>query len=302
MRVVVALGGNALLKRGESPDADHLQKNIAIAAEAIATITRENTVIVTHGNGPQIGLLSLQSEAYPDVAPYPLDILGAESDGMIGYLLERELRALLPRQEIATLLTQITVDPTDPALQSPTKPIGRVYEEGRARRIAQERGWHIARDGDGFRRVVPSPKPQRIVGLKAIRILQEAGVLVICAGGGGIPTSGGAAPHGLEAVIDKDLSAALLARSLGADFLLLLTDVDGVYTNWRTAGAAPIGSASPVTLRAMQFDPGSMGPKVAAACDFTSRTQCPSAIGRMEEASRILAGDAGTLIRCAHTD
>lgn len=297
MRVVVALGGNALLRRGESLDADHLQENIGTAADAVADIARNHDVIVTHGNGPQVGLLSLQNEAYASVAPYPLDVLGAESDGMIGYLVERELRSRLPNREIATLLTLVTVDPDDPAFRTPTKPIGPVYEDADAHRFAKERGWQILPDGDGFRRVVPSPKPRAILELHAIRTLLEAGVLVICAGGGGIPVSGTGAPHGLEAVIDKDRTAALLAPSLEADRLLLLTDVDGVYMDWGSDSVALILLASPRLLTEMKFDPGSMGPKVEAACSFVAETDGEAVIGRLTDASRILEGVAGTHIK-----
>lgn len=297
MRIVIALGGNALLKRNEPQDAERLGQNISNAAEAIADIVTSHNVVITHGNGPQIGLLSMQNEAYDVVPPYPLDILGAESDGMIGYLIERELRARLPNTEVATLLTQVTVAIDDPAFAKPTKPIGAVYEEKTAGLLSRERNWQFVPDGNGFRRVVPSPKPQRVVEINSIRILQEHGTLVICVGGGGIPVTEEAVPRGVEAVVDKDLSAALLARMLGADFLLLLTDVDGVYANWGSKNADPIRAASPQELDAMRFDPGSMAPKVAAACDFVTRTGGRAAIGELAQASAVLAGVSGTQIR-----
>ena len=296
MRVVIALGGNALLKRGETPDAEHLTQNIKQAADAIAEIAREHTVIVTHGNGPQIGLLSLQNEAYTAVPPYPLDVLGAESDGMIGYLVERELRSKLPNQEVATLLTQVTVAPDDPAFATPTKPIGPVFDESTAQRLANERGWRIAPDGAGFRRVTPSPAPKSIVEIKSIRTLVDAGVLVICLGGGGIPVRENPELLGVEAVVDKDWSAALLARMLSADVLLLLTDIDGVYLNWGGAAPSRLKKSTPQQLAEIQFDPGSMGPKVAAACDFVKNTNGAAAIGSLSDARRVLAGDAGTFI------
>jgi carbamate kinase len=228
--VVAALGGNALLHRGEPPCADAQQRNVAVAVRAIAEIATQCDLVITHGNGPQVGLLALQSAAEPSAGPYPLDVLGAESEGMIGYMLEQGLRNELPGRNIATLLTQVVVDAGDPAFARPTKPIGPVYAEAEARRLAAERRWTVARDGDGFRRVVPSPEPRRIVELSTIRLLLAANVIVICAGGGGIPVlmQGNAGLRGVEAVIDKDLSAELLARHLAADVLLMLTDVAGV--------------------------------------------------------------------------
>lgn len=299
MRIVAALGGNALLKRRETPDAETLTKNVGAAADAIAEIATSHEIVVTHGNGPQIGLLALQSEAYPDVPPYPLDILGAETEGMIGYLIERELRNRLPGREIATLLTQVEVASDDPAFAHPTKPIGPVYDAETAQRLARKYGWTVAADGDGFRRVVPSPVPQRIVQIEPVRRLLETGVLVICAGGGGVPvtvTESGAL-HGVEAVVDKDLASASLAVALDAEVLLLLTDVDGVYADFGGKNPHRIRSSSPELLGGMPFDAGSMGPKVSAACDFAIRTGGTAAIGSLEQATQILAGDAGTLIR-----
>lgn len=298
MLVVAALGGNALMKRGEAPEAAVMQRNITIAARAIAEIARFHDIVVTHGNGPQIGLLALQAEAYDAVAPYPLDVLGAESEGMIGYLIDRELQNQLPKRPVATLLTQVEVDIDDPAFRTPTKPIGRVYGEETARRLARERGWTIAPDGGGYRRVVPSPQPRRIVETTAIRLLLDAGVIVVCTGGGGIPVaiSNSGFVRGVEAVVDKDLSSALLASALGADALLLLTDIDGVYETWPGDNARRIVTGSPAALSAMQFAPGTMGPKVEAACAFASETTGFAAIGHVGLASRILAGETGTRI------
>ena len=298
MLIVCALGGNALLRRGEPAEAVVQQRNVALAVDALAELARAHDVVVTHGNGPQVGLLALQGEAYGGVRPYPLDVLGAESEGMIGYLLEQGLRNQLPEREIVTLLTQVVVDPADPAFQRPEKPIGPLYSELQARRLARERGWAVARDGPAWRRVVPSPEPQAILELGAIRLLVDAGVLVVCTGGGGIPVVLGAdgSLRGVEAVIDKDLSAALLARLLSADYLLMLTDVAAVERDWRTPAAQRIGHATPAELRALTFAPGSMGPKVEAACRFVEATGGTAGIGALEDAVAVPRGDAGTLV------
>jgi carbamate kinase len=299
MLVVIALGGNALLKRGEPLEAEVQQRNVEVAAAAVAEVARGHAVVVTHGNGPQVGLLALQSQAYAGVRPYPLDVLGAESEGMIGYLIEQELVNRLPGRDVATLLTQVTVDPRDPAFDFPSKPIGPTYSEDEARRLGAERGWAVAPDGAGFRRVVPSPEPRRIIELGTVRLLVAAGVVVVCAGGGGIPVmvTPGGGMRGVEAVIDKDLSAALLAGELGADALLLLTDVAAVWTGWQTPEGRPVREASPDRLRAVSFDPGSMGPKVEAAIRFVERTGGFAAIGRLEDAAAMLRCEAGTVVR-----
>ncbi len=298
MRIVVALGGNALLRRGEPAEAANQRANLAVAAAAIADLAPDHELVLTHGNGPQVGLLALQAEAYRDVAPYPLDVLGAQTEGMIGYLLEQELRNALPRREIATLLTQIVVDAGDPAFARPTKPVGPVYDAADAERLTAERGWAVAADGTGFRRVVPSPLPLEIVALPTIRTLMEAGTLVICAGGGGIPVSrdGTGRLRGVEGVIDKDRAAALLAEHVEADMLLMLTDVDAVQRGWGTPDAAPIEHATPAELRALAFAEGSMGPKVEAACRFSERTGGVAAIGRLDRAAEVAAGEAGTRV------
>lgn len=296
MRIVIALGGNALLKRGESPTAENLQQNIERAAESIAPLAEQHSVILTHGNGPQVGLLCLQNEAYRDVPSYPLDVLDAESEGMIGYILERELRNRLPSREVVTVLTQVGVDLDDPAFSTATKPIGPVYEQEAARELARKNGWRIVPDGDGYRRAVPSPHPSRIVAIESIRLLTNENVLVICAGGGGIPVTGQEFLEGVEAVIDKDFTAALLAQKTEADLLMLLTDVEGVYADWQTPKARLFESAAPEVLAPMSFDEGSMGPKVLAACSFTSITSGRSTIGSIEDAARMLEGDAGTQV------
>jgi carbamate kinase len=300
-RVVVALGGNALIRRGERAEAATQRANIVRAVRAVAAVAERHEVVVTHGNGPQIGLLALQAEAYRDVAPYPLDVLGAESDGMIGYLLEQELTNALPGRAVATLLTQVSVDTADPAFAAPTKPIGPVYDESAGRRLAAERGWAVAPDGDGVRRVVASPQPRAILELATIRLLLRAGVLVVCAGGGGIPVTvtGEGAIRGVEAVVDKDRAAALLAEELGADTLLLLTDVPRVVADWGTTDAAELDEVTPAQLRGLTFPAGSMGPKVEAACRFAERTGGLAAIGALEDAEAILAGRAGTHVRAA---
>jgi carbamate kinase len=299
MLIVAALGGNALLKRGEPFDTETQRRNVREAAASIAALAGEHRVVVTHGNGPQVGLLALQAEAYADATPAPLDVLGAESEGMIGYLLEQEIGNAAPGRAAATLLTQVEVDPRDPAFAAPSKPIGPVYGEADARRLAAERGWTVARDGAQFRRVVASPAPLRILELAAIRHLIAADVIVICAGGGGIPVavSPGGAVRGVEAVLDKDRSASLLAHTIGAEALLLLTDVDAVYQGWGTASPRRIRSASPEALRALAFAPGSMGPKVEAACDFVAATGNFAAIGALGDAVKIVRGEAGTVIR-----
>jgi carbamate kinase len=299
MLVVMALGGNALLRRGEPLDVEVQRRNLAHAVgRAIAPIARHHRAVITHGNGPQVGLLALQAAAYKDVKSYPLDVLGAESEGMIGYLIEQALADELPEREIATLLTQVEVDPTDPAFGRPTKPIGPVYEESEARALAARTGWTLVRDGRGLRRAVPSPEPRRIREINTIRLLVRSEILVICAGGGGIPVVAGAdgAIRGIEAVIDKDLSAALLAEAIGADALLLLTDVAAVWSRWPQAAGEPIARATPAALRALKLDPGSMGPKVEAACRFVERTGRTAGIGAMEQADAVLAGTAGTTV------
>lgn len=299
VKIVAALGGNALVRRGEPAEVVVQRRNVEAAACAIAALAREHELVVTHGNGPQVGLLALQAEAYRDVRAYPLDVLGAESEGMVGYLLEQALANELPGRDVATLLTQVIVDPADPAFARPSKPVGPLYGAAEARRIAAERGHAVARDGDGFRRVVPSPDPVGIVELRAIRVLADAGMLVICVGGGGIPVrvDRTGALRGVEAVIDKDLSAALLARLLGAELLLLLTDVPGVVRGFGTPAATTVAHATPAELRALELPAGSMGPKVEAACRFVERTGARAAIGSLEDAPAIVRGEAGTAIR-----
>jgi len=299
MRVVVALGGNALLRRGEALSADNQRRNVRLAAKSLAPIARDHALVISHGNGPQVGLLALQGYAYKPQEAYPLDVLDAETEGMIGYLIEQELNNLLPPQRrCATLLTQIEVDAADPAFQHPSKPIGPVYSAEEARQLAAEKGWYIAQDGERYRRVVASPRPQRILELGVIELLMEQGIVVICAGGGGIPVVQRADGSliGVEAVIDKDFASALLARELGVEALLMLTDVDAVYRDWGSPAARAIRRAAPQALRRLEFAPGSMGPKVEAACEFVEQTGAKAAIGRLDEVEAILNGEAGTVI------
>jgi carbamate kinase len=299
MLAVVALGGNALLQRGQPLDAAVQRANAGTAAAAVAELSGEHRIVLTHGNGPQVGLLALQNAAYRDVAPYPLDVLDAETEGMVGYVLEQELGRHLPQDRLATLLTQVEVDPIDPAFAAPTKFVGPGYLEDNAKAMARVRGWTVAPDGDRWRRVVPSPEPLRIIELRTIRLLVEHGITTICTGGGGIPVvrdaTGGLV--GVEAVIDKDLAAALLARELGADALLLLTDVDAVYEGWGTAAARAIRHTTVDELRALPLPAGSMGPKVEAACRFVEAGGAIAGIGALADASAILGGDAGTVVK-----
>ncbi|MCA1782444.1 MAG: carbamate kinase [Intrasporangiaceae bacterium] len=302
MRIVIALGGNALLQRGQPMTAENQRANIRVAAESIAQIAPGNQVVVAHGNGPQVGLLSLQAAAYTDVAPYPLDVLGAQTEAMIGYVIEQELGNLLPvEQPFATLLTMIEVDPQDPAFDHPTKPIGPVYDRETADLLAAKNEWTVAPDGDQFRRVVASPKPRRIFEIGPIRTLLEHDTIVICAGGGGIPTmyNKNGQLQGVEAVIDKDLASSLLAQQLAADLLVIATDVDGVYVDWNTPRQRRLGTVSPGELADLDLPPGSMGPKVEAACDFATATGNDAVIGSLADIADIVAGTAGTRVRAA---
>ncbi len=299
MRVVIALGGNALLRRGQPMTEQNQRENVKAAAKALASVAREHTLVITHGNGPQVGLLALQTAAYKEVEPYPLDVLGAESEGMIGYLIEQELGNLLPyEQPIATILTQIQVDPRDPAFKHPSKPIGPVYTKEEAERLSRERGWAIAPDNDKYRRVVPSPLPKHIFEIRVIELLVKMEVIVICAGGGGIPTiyRPDGSLIGVEAVIDKDRAGALLARELKADMYLMLTDVNAVYRDWGQPPARAIRRGSPDALEEFSFAAGSMGPKVESACEFVRKTGGVAAIGALEDAVALVHGEAGTII------
>jgi carbamate kinase len=304
MRVVVALGGNALLRRGDQMTAERQRENVRIACAELAPIAAGNELVLSHGNGPQVGLLALQAAAYETEAhlpSYPLDVLGAQTQGMIGYLLEIELGNLLPfERPLATVLTMIEVDPRDTAFNDPTKFIGPVYDQTAADGLGAEKGWRFKRDGEGFRRVVPSPRPKRIFELRQIECLLDMGCVVICGGGGGIPTMylDGRQLTGVEAVIDKDHASGLLARELKADWFVMATDVDGVYVDWGKPTQRAIRRAHPDALRelASQFPAGSMGPKVTAACEFAKATGNQAAIGGLTSIDEMLAGERGTIV------
>lgn len=298
-RVVVALGGNALLRRGEPVSAAAQRHHIRRAARSLAQMMAEgHQLVITHGNGPQVGLLALQGEAAGRSA-FPLDVLGAETEGMIGYVLQQELDNAHPGPaRFATLLTQIEVDPTDAAFLSPSKPVGPVYTEAQASRLAGQRGWAVARDGDGWRRVVASPWPVRILEIEVIRLLVAQEVTVICTGGGGIPVvrRPDGTHLGVEAVIDKDHASGLLATELKAEAFLMLTDVPAVYAGWGTPAQRALAQVSSRELAAMDFAAGSMGPKVRAACDFVNRGGGMAGIGALEDACAILAQRSGTRV------
>jgi len=299
MRVVIALGGNALLRRGQPMTAENQRANIRLAAERIAAVVDGNEIVVAHGNGPQVGLLALQAAAYVDVPAYPLDVLGAQTEAMIGYVIEQELGNLLPEEQpLATILTMVEVDRDDPAFAHPTKPIGPGYPRDHAVVLAADAGWSIAPDGDGFRRVVPSPKPTRIFEIRPIRQLLEAGTIVVCAGGGGIPTMFDEAGdlYGVEAVVDKDATSAMLAEQLDADLLVIATDVDAVYLDWGTPESRRLERATPDELDALGLAAGSMGPKVEAAARFVRDTGRRAVIGSLDELADLVRGTAGTLV------
>ena len=299
MRVVVALGGNALLQRGQILNAENQRENIRVAAMQLAEVHKHHQLVIAHGNGPQVGLLALMDAAYTAVDPYPLDVLGAETVGMIGYIIEQELGNIIPfKDHIVTVLTQVVVDPGDPAFQNPTKHVGPVYDRAESERLRKEKGWSMDADGKHFRRVVPSPQPQRIIELNVIRMLVDNGVVVICAGGGGIPTAYDQDQklYGVEAVIDKDLASALLSRELAAEMFVMLTDVANVYADFGTPQQRSIRAAHPDALEHLDFADGSMGPKVRSACQFVRETGKQSAIGKLSDLTGIMSGEDGTLI------
>lgn len=301
MRIVIALGGNALLRRGEPMTAEVQRRNIRTAVEAIAPVTKNHQVIITHGNGPQVGLLALQGAAYKPDEAYPLDVLGAQTEGMIGYMLEQELGNVLPFDiPIATILTMVEVDGDDPGFQNPTKFVGPVYSKDDADRIRGEKGWTFKQDGDKWRRVVPSPLPKRIFEIRPLKWLLEKNTILICAGGGGIPTMYEKGKErslgGAEAVIDKDLASELLARELGADLFIMATDAEAVFTDWGKPTQKGIHEATPESLSHYQFPAGSMGPKVDAACNFARATGKSAAIGALADIPGIVDGKKGTIV------
>ncbi|WP_433383937.1 carbamate kinase [Actinoplanes sp. CA-142083] len=299
MRIVIAIGGNALLQRGEKPDAAVQQANALRAIQALAPLAQEHEVVITHGNGPQVGMLALESAADPALTtPYPLDVLGAQTQGMIGYWLLQALQNALPGKQVVALLDQTLVSLDDPAFQAPTKFVGPVYDKQTAEQLAASRGWAIAEDGKYWRRVVPSPKPRRIVETRVIRSLLYSGAIVVCAGGGGIPVVRGEDGRlsGVEAVVDKDLATEVLAEALDADAMLLLTDVPHVVRGFGGPNPQPISRSTPAALRRENFAAGSMGPKVEAVCRFVEMTGDTAAIGALEDAALILSGKAGTVV------
>ena len=317
MRVVVALGGNALQKRGEPMTVENQRENVRVACEALAPVAVEHELVISHGNGPQVGLLSLQASAYDEESTYPFDVLGAQTEGMIGYLIEQELGNMVPFEKpIATILTMTEVDADDPAMKDPSKFVGPVYTEDDAHRLAAEKGWTVKRDGEHWRRVVPSPLPKRIFEIRPIKQLLESGTVVICTGGGGIPTmylpdEGLSHPSdlnprtlvGVEAVIDKDRSSSVLAKGLDADLLVIATDTDAVYLDWGTPEQRGIAEASPDAIEAYPFPAGSMGPKVEAAADFArSRPGKVAVIGALADITAILAGTKGTRVTTDSTE
>nr|WP_314483382.1 carbamate kinase [uncultured Pseudomonas sp.] len=302
MRIVVALGGNALLRRGEPMTAENQRANIRTATEQIAKIHPGNELVIAHGNGPQVGLLALQGLSYKPDEAYPLDVLGAETEGMIGYMIEQELGNLLDFDvPFATLLTQVEVDAQDPAFKDPSKFIGPVYGKAEAERLAAEKGWVVKADGDKYRRVVASPKPKRIFEIRPIKWLLEKGSIVICAGGGGIPTlyDENGNLKGIEAVIDKDLCSALLAEQLEADLLVIATDVDAAYIDFGKPTQRAIAQAHPDELDKFGFAAGSMGPKVQAACDFARQTGKVAVISSLANIESLVTGTAGTRVSTA---
>src|SRR3954471_1979807 len=303
MRIVVALGGNALLQRGQPMTADQQRENTRVAARQLAPVAEGNELVISHGNGPQVGLLALQAAAYNEAEAYPLDVLGAQTEGMIGYMIEQELGNVLPfARPFATILTMVEVDPADPAFNDPTKFIGPVYDHDEATRLAAEKSWTVKPDGDKWRRVVPSPQPVRIFEIRPIRWLLERGCVVVCTGGGGIPTMyepGTRRLVGAEVVIDKDLASALLAEQLGADLFVMATDVAAVYRDWGTPTQQAIGRTSPDELATMSLAAGSMGPKVQAAVEFVNRTGRAAAIGTLAQLGGVVAGELGTRVEPA---
>jgi carbamate kinase len=299
MRIVVALGGNALLERGEPPDAAIQRRHVRHAARALAPLAAQHQLIVCHGNGPQVGVLALESQSdHTLTAPYPLDVLGAQTQGMIGYWLAQELRNAGIRRPAAAVLSQTVVDPADPAFANPTKFIGPIYDPAEAHTVASRHGWSVAPDGAGWRRVVASPQPQRLVELAAIRILVEQDILVVCGGGGGAPVveAGDGTLTGVDAVVDKDRTAAQLALQLDADRLLVLTDVAAVMRGYGTANAEAIHTIDVDKLAAMRFPAGSMGPKIEATLRFVRASGQAAAIGALDDAAAVFAGQRGTTI------
>jgi carbamate kinase len=299
MRIVVGLGGNALLERGEPPDSDIQESHVANAVGALEPLLQRHDLVITHGNGPQVGVLAVESAGDPALShPYPFDVLGAQTQGMIGYWLVQALQGAGAGKPAACLICRTVVHPRDPAFGQPSKFVGPVYDEATALRLAADQGWDVRQDGKAWRRVVPSPEPIGLLELDMIRVLVSRGVIVVCAGGGGVPVvaDGPRRFRGVEAVVDKDLTAALLAQAVEASALLLLTDVEAVIDGYGTPQARPIRRTTPRELRARSFPAGSMGPKVEAVCRFVEKTGAMAAIGRLAAAAALLDGTAGTIV------
>jgi carbamate kinase len=299
VRIVAALGGNALLHRGEIPDAAVQEANVAVAVDALVPLAAAHELVLTHGNGPQVGVLAVQSASDPHLTtPYPFDVLGAQTQGMIGYWLLQSLQNRIRHRQVAAIINQTLVSASDPAFADPTKFIGEVYDEATARELAAARGWVVKPDGPHWRRVVGSPEPLRVVETELIRTLLAAGTIVVCAGGGGVPVirNERGLLEGVEAVVDKDLATSVLGTALGADVLLILTDVAHVYRDYGGPAQEPITVTTPAAIRREPLPAGSMGPKVEAACRFVEITGGTAAIGRLEDAVDILAGRAGTVV------
>ena len=304
MRIVVALGGNALLERDERPDAVIQRRHVRQAAAALAPLAADHQLVLCHGNGPQVGMLALESQADTSLSrPYPLDVLVSQTQGMIGYWLVQELRNAGVAQRTVCVISQTVVDPSDPAFGHPTKFIGASYDQSEAQALAARLGWTIAADGPRWRRVVASPRPLELVEIETVRSLADAGVLVVCCGGGGVPVARSDAGEltGVEAVVDKDLTAAELAITLNADRLLVLTDVPAIIAGYGTPDARPIQAIDTDALSALTFPDGSMGPKVEACLRFVRVSGQPAAIGALTDAAAILAGRAGTTISAARS-
>lgn len=298
MRLVVALGGNALARRGEPMTVERQRANVVTACEQLAPVAMAHQLVITHGNGPQVGMLALQAHAYDAETAYPFDVMGAQTEGMIGYFIEQELGNLLPMEKhLATLLTMVEVDANDPAFNDPTKFVGPVYTAPEAHALAAQNGWTVKADGDHWRRVVASPLPQRIFEIAPIKLMLDNGIIVVAAGGGGIPTMyqpGTRHLSGVEAVIDKDFASAVLARDLRADLLVIATDTTHVFLDWGTPNQRPIHRGHPDEFAALHFPAGSMGPKVEAALEFVRSTGNRVAIGSLDELGGLVNGSAGT--------
>lgn len=296
-KLVIALGGNALLQRGEILSAENQQRSIQVFAQRVATLAHDYQLVIVHGNGPQVGLLALQNAAYTESPAWPLDILVAESQGMIGAAIAQALTQNVGDSPVTTLMTRVEVDPQDEAFAAPGKYIGPVYQPEQHAELEQRYGWTMKADGQYIRRVVPSPIPQSILDSEAIQMLMEAGHTVICCGGGGIPVvAQGNGYQGIEAVIDKDLTAAVLANAINADHLLILTDADAVYEHWGTPQARALRHVTTAELAPFAAPDGAMGPKAAAVIQFVKQTGRSAFIGALKDAPQILTGEKGTCV------